>query len=620
MSAKDKSASASRHGLTSGTAAAHSSVAQTLEASTQNDGQKEERKEDAEQLTAGKKPMATPDDTEAVGFVKSGSNVFKLRSGRRSHTRNVYVDEDGVTLHYKHPNKSKYFTWSGGHRKIPLEQVTEVLDDAEPDASVRRKKKSQNQDSTSRSSIVVGNKRKTLDFAPQSEKEKELWIRGLTTQVKSYRSAGFDEHQTMWLSQKFEEADVNGDESLDLKEIVKLMQSLSFCPLATEHVGELCKAQKLNKARFIELYKKLCRRAEIDNIFTKYATNCDYLSPDDLVKFFGQEQNEKLELTDAENLIQSAERCPEFKNRSLLSAAGFQDLFASERMNIMKPLCRKVYQDMTQPLSHYYINSSHNTYLEGNQLYGVSSVPQYERVLTHSCRCVELDVWDGSDGEPIVHHGYTLTSKVPFLDVLLGIKKSAFKNSDYPVILSLENHCSVEQQRIMAKYLHDTFGSSLVTESLEEGRDRLPSPEELRRKVIVECKKLPAVITDDDDSLSEEDEAAEMADEEVQQQVRKRAETEQRYQLATELSDCVTLQSSKFGSFEAAAAKRTFAFMTSFKENKALKLSESETVEFVRNNARLLSRIYPAGIRIGSCNFHPMPMWNVGCQVHNRRL
>jgi hypothetical protein len=37
-----------------------------------------------------------------------------------------------------------------------------------------------------------------------------------------------------------------------------------------------------------------------------------------------------------------------------------------------------------------------------------------------------VDCWDGPDGEPIVHHGYTLTSKILFKDVIETINKFAF--------------------------------------------------------------------------------------------------------------------------------------------------------------------------------------------------
>jgi hypothetical protein len=70
-----------------------------------------------------------------------------------------------------------------------------------------------------------------------------------------------------------------------------------------------------------------------------------------------------------------------------------------------------------------------------------------------------VDCWDGPGGEPLIYHGYTLTTQILFRDVLVdAIKPYAFYASEYPVILSLENHCSEQQQETLARHLRDVLG------------------------------------------------------------------------------------------------------------------------------------------------------------------
>ena len=38
------------------------------------------------------------------------------------------------------------------------------------------------------------------------------------------------------------------------------------------------------------------------------------------------------------------------------------------------------------------------------------------------CRCVELDCFDGKDGEPMVYHKFSATSIIPMRKILEAIK------------------------------------------------------------------------------------------------------------------------------------------------------------------------------------------------------
>lgn len=94
---------------------------------------------------------------------------------------------------------------------------------------------------------------------------------------------------------------------------------------------------------------------------------------------------------------------------------------------------------------------------------------------------------------PCITHGHTLTSKVPFADVITAISRYAFVTSPYPVILSLEVHNDVPQQEIMANVLRDILGDALLSESLDPSKpladdDELPSPDALKYKVLVKVR------------------------------------------------------------------------------------------------------------------------------------
>lgn len=56
----------------------------------------------------------------------------------------------------------------------------------------------------------------------------------------------------------------------------------------------------------------------------------------------------------------------------------------------------------------------------------------------------------------------------------------------YPVILSIENHCSVPQQKKMAQYLIEILGDKLDLSNIKADESGwLPSPETLKGKILV---------------------------------------------------------------------------------------------------------------------------------------
>ena len=224
------------------------------------------------------------------------------------------------------------------------------------------------------------------------------------------------------------------------------------------------------------------------------------LSLDSFATFLRVYQREEGLTTErVKEIIERHEPDAKIRQQSCLSFEGFACYLMDKDNYAFTPETNTfIEDDLDETLSHYYLATSHNTYLTGHQLKGESSVDLYGHILRSGCRCIELDCWDGEDGFPVIYHGHTLTSKISFKKVIEVIDSTAFATSPFPVILSLENHCSLAQQSKMAQIFLSIFGDKLVTRYLFDSDftedPRLPSPNQLRHKILIKNKKLRAPL------------------------------------------------------------------------------------------------------------------------------
>ncbi|XP_068922339.1 1-phosphatidylinositol 4,5-bisphosphate phosphodiesterase beta-3 isoform X2 [Petaurus breviceps papuanus] len=306
---------------------------------------------------------------------------------------------------------------------------------------------------------------------------------------------------------------VNQDGRIPVKNILKTFSAdkkrvetaLESCGLNFNR-SESIRPDEFSLEIFERFLNKLCLRPDIDKILLEIgAKGKPYLTLEQLLDFVNQKQRDPrlnevlyppLRPAQARLLIEKYEPNQQFLERDQMSMEGFSRYLGGEENSILPPEPLDLSDDMTQPLSSYFINSSHNTYLTAGQLAGTSSVEMYRQALLWGCRCVELDVWKGRppEEEPFITHGFTMTTEVPLRDVLEAIAETAFKTSPFPVILSFENHVdSAKQQAKMAEYCRTIFGDALLIDPLDKyplaPGVPLPSPQDLMGRILVKNKK-----------------------------------------------------------------------------------------------------------------------------------
>ncbi|PKU34107.1 1-phosphatidylinositol -bisphosphate phosphodiesterase gamma-1-like [Limosa lapponica baueri] len=348
---------------------------------------------------------------------------------------------------------------------------------------------------------------RTLSVAAFCEEDINLWITGLNWLVADTQKAQTPLQIERWLRKQFDGMDRSREGSITVKDLKAMLPQVNYrvpnMRFLRDKLVEVEARNEMTFSHFIQFYKNLmfdAQKSVIEQLELSFPLrNVDrpelcQVSLYDFQKFLLHDQKEPW-ASDVGTVRDYM--CTYLKEGSSeASDPSFQldefltYLFSKENMVMDAKYERVVPEEMNHPLSQYWISSSHNTYLTGDQFSSESSLEAYARCLRMGCRCIELDCWDGPDDLPIIYHGHTLTSKIKFLDVLHTIKEHAFVTSEFPIILSIEDHCSIVQQRNMASHFKKVFGDMLLTKPVDINADELPSPTQLKKKILIKHKKL----------------------------------------------------------------------------------------------------------------------------------
>eukprot|EP00919_Chromeraceae_sp_WS-2016_P005147 GHVR01012141.1.p1 GENE.GHVR01012141.1~~GHVR01012141.1.p1 ORF type:complete len:801 (-),score=133.50 GHVR01012141.1:119-2521(-) len=534
-------------------------------------------------------------------------------------------------------------------------------------------------------SIDLNAKPRLLRFTCSSPVEWKMWMVSITSLIDHLERARIDHHNYVseYVRKQWALSDVDGSGSLSEDEVFRLMARLNITASKSwcKHLLKTFDKDENGLLEFNEFHKLINHLLISERFAEQFEIYMDkvtlLVSEKDYTRFLVEVQRTPKEHLESE-LDLMRMMSPPFLENGGLTRLGFCVLLMSERNSLLRPQCRYPHQDMTRPLSDYWISTSHNTYLEGDQLVGKSTVSQYIEVLNRGCRCVELDCWDGPDGEPVIYHGHTFTSKIKFEDVVQACKDWGHTHhvSPYPLILSIEMHCCDSQKLRVGEILEDLLGDMLWRHPTDDGTGLLPSPELAKNKILVKGKvRVGGSLFEqdegnEDDLLEEEEEvgrvddlyatlkelksdtfkfnalssreetpppvsvqdasagggSAEPSCREPSRQASRLNTTRTRSGFNSRRRNTV-LQTAKLQTYYNTCFLRGCKLdITTWREREAssiCSLSEAHFLKLLKNNQndmfqfhrKYLSRVYPSGTRVTSTNYNPVIPWIIGTQL-----
>ncbi|KAK7889873.1 hypothetical protein WMY93_025433 [Mugilogobius chulae] len=277
---------------------------------------------------------------------------------------------------------------------------------------------------------------RTLSVAAFSEEEVNMWITGLNWLMSDTQRAPAPQQTDRWLRKQFEMMDRNREGSITVKDVKTLLPQINYrvpnMRFLKDKLQEVEARNDLSYPNFAQLYRTL--------MFDAQRTIIEQLDLSFPLRNVDRPELCQISLYDFQKFLQMDQK------ESWASDLGRVREFL---MGYMK--------GMTAPepllqLDEFlmFLFSKENNVCD----------PRLSPLVTDDMKKPLSQYWISSS------------------------------HNTYPVILSIEDHCSVVQQRNMATHFKKVFGDLLLTKPIDNNAEELPSPYQLRRKILIKHKKL----------------------------------------------------------------------------------------------------------------------------------
>ncbi|XP_061579190.1 inactive phospholipase C-like protein 1 [Cololabis saira] len=628
---------------------------------------------------------------DCLAFMQGGCELKKIRPNSRIYCRFYTLDPDLSCLRWE-PSKK-----DGDRARLDVSSIREVRTGKSTETFLHNGPLSEHLAEESAFSIIHGDEYESLDLVALSADVANIWVTGLRYLLAHPSIIGGaggvaggmgdgggvavegslgSKMRSEWLAAEFAQVDEDGygiaSEDGAVATICKLCPGIKEAKVRLRFKEIQRSKEKLTshvtREEFQEAYCELCTRPDVYFLLVQLSQDRECLDPQDLRLFLETEQGLSLATTEGcWELLRRYEPSAQGRERGLMGVDGFARYLESPECQLLDPEHLGVCQDMNLPLSHYYISTSYRSYLLDDQVHGRADLGGLIKALQSGCRCLELGVTDGPDGEPLLgvdygpeisrhHHHHPHHAPVTVRSALEVINKYAFLTSHYPLLVYLCHRCSPDQQCTMAHHLKKVFGPRLYTPellpiSLGGRATTLPSPEQLKRRVLVVGKKLPPEQEGSEGDVSEEEEEIGGGGPLAGRRMTIPGEEElgvvlvvpppsqpRKLHLHKDLSDLIAIARTSSRSFYAQRSsykkaqqqsppsspssptspmppEMPYWTMCSLGEGEAGRLTSESPEDLVMFTKRTLTRVRPSSVRLDSSNPNPQGYWKGGVQL-----